>query len=188
MLNLDTHEGRLNFGCRLRAARKSRFESQASFAEAMRVTRDSVANWESGRRAPEVNKFSKICTLLDIDLGYLLSEYDESTEARHIIRNETGLSEGAIQTLQAFKSKEGGEMYLILLSAMIEQPELFQLIGQMRYFISWLDECEAVDKSDSAALDAAEYKKNSERYGVSYCFDKLLDAVLEQLKEAPDNG
>ena len=71
---------------------------------------------------------------------------------------------------------------------MIEQPELFQLIGQMRYFISRLDECEAVDKSDSAALDAAEYKKNSERYGVSYCFDKLLDAVLEQLKEAPDNG
>ena len=61
-------------------------------------------------------------------------------------------------------------------------------------YINRLAEYETVDKNDPAAFDAAEYKINSERYGVTYSFEKLLDDVLVRLsdkyaqKEARGNG
>ena len=72
-------------------------------------------------------------------------------------------------------------MYLIMLSAMIESPELYRLIGQIRYYIDRLTEYEASSNDDPAAFDAAEYKIASERYGVAYSFEKLLNDVLERL-------
>ena len=47
--------------------------------------------------------------------------------------------------------------------------------------IDRLAEYEASSKDDPAAFDAAEYKIASERYGVTYSFEKLLNDVLERL-------
>lgn len=190
MLILNTNAAMREFGRRLKVARKKRYSSQAEFAEALSVKQDTVSKWESGRNAPEISTLFDICALLDIDLGYLLSEYDETTDTRHIIQEETGLSEEAIKCLQSLNMKEqaGGDMYLVMLSAMIESPELYRLIGQIRYYIDRLAEYETANKNDPAASDAAEYKINSERYGVTYSFEKLLDDVLERLSNKYTNG
>ena len=171
------------FGRRLKVARKKRYSSQAEFADALSVKQDTVSKWESGRNTPEISTLCEICNLLDIDLGYLLSEYDETTDTRHIIRKEIGLSEEAIKCLQSLNTKvqAGGDLYLIMLSTMIESPELYRLIGQIRYYIDRLAEYEASSKDDPAAFDASEYKITSERYGVTYSFEKLLNDVLERL-------
>ena len=190
MLILNTNDAMREFGRRLKVARKKRYSSQAEFAEALSVKQDTVSKWESGRNAPEISTLFDICALLDIDLGYLLSEYDETTDTRHIIQEETGLSEEAIKCLQSLnmKAQAGGDMYLVMLSAMIESPELYRLIGQIRYYIDRLAEYETANKDDPAASDAAEYKINSERYGVTYSFEKLLDDVLERLSNKYTNG
>lgn len=196
MLILNADSALREFGLRLKTARKRKYRSQEEFADALQVRRDTVSKWESGRNVPEVSTLFDICELLDIDIGYLLSEYKETTETRHIIQAETGLSEEAIKCLQSLNPQAhvGGDMYLIMLSTMIESPELYRLIGQIRHYINRLAEYETVDKNDPAAFDAAEYKINSERYGVTYSFEKLLDDVLVRLsdkyaqKEARGNG
>ena len=183
MMILNTDTAMREFGRRLKVARKKRYSSQAEFADALSVKQDTVSKWESGRNTPEISTLCEICNLLDIDLGYLLSEYDETTDTRHIIQEETGLSEEAIKCLQSLnmKAQAGGDMYLVMLSAMIESPELYRLIGQIRYYIDRLAVYEASSKDDPAAFDEAEYKITSERYGVTYSFEKLLNDVLERL-------
>lgn len=196
MMILNTDTAMREFGRRLKVARKKRYSSQAEFADALSVKQDTVSKWESGRNTPEISTLCEICNLLDIDLGYLLSEYDETTDTRHIIWKETGLREDAIKCLQSLntKAQAGGDLYLIMLSTMIESPELYRLIGQIRYYIDRLAEYEASSKDDPAAFDAAEHKITSERYGVTYSFEKLLNDVLERLsgkytnREASTNG
>lgn len=190
MMILNTDTAMREFGRRLKVARKKRYSSQAEFADALSVKQDTVSKWESGRNTPEISTLCEICNLLDIDLGYLLSEYDETTDTRHIIWKETGLREDAIKCLQSLntKAQAGGDLYLIMLSTMIESPELYRLIGQIRYYIDRLAEYEASSKDDPAAFDAAEYKIASERYGVAYSFEKLLNDVLERLSDKYSNG
>ena len=190
MLILNTDTAMREFGRRLKVARKRKYGTQAEFADALNVKQDTVSKWESGRNTPEISTLCEICNLLDIDLGYLLSEYDETTDTRHFIREETGLSEEAVKCLQSLnmKAQVGGDLYLIMLSAMIESPELYRLIGQIRYYVNRLAEYEATSKDDPAAFDAAEYKITSERYGVIYSFEKLLNDVLERLSDKYSNG
>ncbi len=65
------------FGIRLKELRRERGLTQAQLAEKARVSRSSVANWESGIRFPDIDALKLIATLFNVPTDYLygLSDY-----------------------------------------------------------------------------------------------------------------
>ena len=167
-----------------------------ALAHELKVSRQAVSQYQDGSTQPNLQKLAEIAKYFGVSVDWLLGLTDMPTPNMDVraIANYTHLSDKAIERLNSLTAIEGGDMYLIMLSAMIESPELYRLIGQIRYYIDRLAEYEASSKDDPAAFDAAEYKIASERYGVTYSFEKLLNDMLERLsdkhsnEEAPDNG
>lgn len=155
-----------------------------------------MSQYQDGSTQPNLQSLAEIAKYFGVSTDWLLGLTDMRTPNMDVraIANYIHLSDKAIERLNSLTAIEGGDMYLIMLSAMIESPELYRLIGQIRYYIDRLTEYEASSNDDPAAFDAAEYKIASERYGVTYSFEKLLNDVLERLsgkytnREAATNG
>ena len=59
------------FGRRLCALRKEKNMTQSELAMKARVTRSSVANWETGLRFPDIDALKLIATLFNVPVDYL---------------------------------------------------------------------------------------------------------------------
>ena len=64
-------------GERLKKVRKDRGYTQVSLAEALGVSKGSVAMWETGKRNPEFEALDALLTLLDVRYDYLTGKSDE---------------------------------------------------------------------------------------------------------------
>ena len=67
------------FGQALLLARKQKGLSQQELADALPVSRSSVANWEADRRLPNATIIAKIAEILDIDVSQLLDAANEDS-------------------------------------------------------------------------------------------------------------
>lgn len=56
---------------RIKRARRERGWSQAELARRMSVTQPSVAEWESGRKAPNMKNLVRLAKLLDVGFEWL---------------------------------------------------------------------------------------------------------------------
>ncbi len=95
-------------GKRIQEERKlAGFKTQGSLAEKVGLSfesRQTVANWESGKAMPQLTEMLLMCNIFKCELGYLLCEYDFKTRAATDIHEETLLSEIAISKLKEYKS------------------------------------------------------------------------------------
>lgn len=64
-------------GSRLKKARKDHGYTQVSLAEALGVSKGSVAMWETGKRNPEFDTLEELLSLLEISYDYLTGKTDE---------------------------------------------------------------------------------------------------------------
>ena len=183
------------FPTRLRELLAPKGVTITALADKLEISRQAVSQYQDGSTQPNLQSLAEIAKYFGVSTDWLLGLTDVRTPSMDVraIANYTHLSDKAIERLNSLTAIEGGDLYLIMLSAMIESPELYRLIGQIRYYIDRLAEYEASSKDDPAAFDAAEYKITSERYGVTYSFEKLLNDVLERLSdkytmEASSNG
>ncbi len=76
---------RILFAETLRKLRADKGLSQRELAEAMYVTRSTVARWESGSRLPDAVMISRLAGCLGIDVNMLLSAAAESDDAPNVI-------------------------------------------------------------------------------------------------------
>ena len=60
------------FADQLKAARRSCGHTQASLADALGVSKGTVAMWETGKRHPSLEKVGEISVLLGISTDYLI--------------------------------------------------------------------------------------------------------------------
>lgn len=60
------------FADHLKAARRSCGHSQASLADALGVSKGTVAMWETGKRHPSLEKVGEISDLLGVSTDYLI--------------------------------------------------------------------------------------------------------------------
>lgn len=105
MIDFNSNIGKQIFGDRIKDRRKEKgFGSQEEFSEALGVQRVTVSSWERGGNIPDLANLSKICSVLDVDLGYLCGEYDEATEILSLVCDKTNLSEKAVITLMSNKT------------------------------------------------------------------------------------
>ena len=78
------------FADQLKAARRSCGHTQASLADALGVSKGTVAMWETGKRHPSLEKVSEISVLLGVSTDYLIKGNDTAHlttaqgRARHI--------------------------------------------------------------------------------------------------------
>ncbi len=178
------------FPTRLRELLAPKGVTITALADKLEISRQAVSQYQDGSTQPNLQSLAEIAKYFGVSTDWLLGLTDMRTPNMDVraIANYTHLSDKAIELLNSLTAIEGGEMYLIMLSTMIESPELYRLIGQIRYYVDRLAEYEATSKDDPAAFDAAEYKITSERYGVIYSFEKLLNDVLERLSDKYSNG
>lgn len=73
------------FGKTLLAVRKQKGLSQQQLADALPVSRSSVANWEADRRLPSATIIAKIAEILDIDIAELLASAAQETARLAVI-------------------------------------------------------------------------------------------------------
>lgn len=63
-------------GLRLKKVRKERGYTQISLAEALGVSKGSVAMWETGKRNPEFETLEQLLSILDVSYDYLTGKSD----------------------------------------------------------------------------------------------------------------
>ena len=107
------------FGARLKAARGDKGVSRQEFCDAINTCADRptrrnkldelslerLKKWEYGENPVDLEWLPTICSVLQIDVGYLFGEYEEHTRVISDISAETGLSSDAVTYLQTFKSR-----------------------------------------------------------------------------------
>lgn len=83
-------------GSRLKEARKKHGYTQVSLAEALGVSKGSIAMWETGKRNPEFDTLEELLSLLDVSYDYLTGKTDEEG---HNTPSEESLKQIAVWTI-----------------------------------------------------------------------------------------
>ncbi|MBQ3797922.1 MAG: response regulator [Butyrivibrio sp.] len=89
------------FGELIKNLRNERQISQQQLADMLYVNRSSVANWENGRRIPDLVVLSRLIKALNVDASVITNAMDDSKALPEvvIIDDETILLKGAIGIL-----------------------------------------------------------------------------------------
>ena len=74
-----------NFGELLKKYRNECNYSQQQLAEKVQVDRTTVANWENGRRVPDLIVLSKIAEVFNVDISVFTSSLDSSHSQPNVI-------------------------------------------------------------------------------------------------------
>lgn len=61
----------------LKDARIDKLVTQQELANKLKVTRNCIANWETGRRKIDIIEYQKLCKALDINHDELLKKVDK---------------------------------------------------------------------------------------------------------------
>ena len=70
------------FAERLKEMRKKNGYTQVSLAEALGVSKGTVAMWETGKRNPDFEKLHEICDIFDRRMEYMLGYSDDESSPR----------------------------------------------------------------------------------------------------------
>lgn len=84
-------------GERLKKVRKERGYTQVSLAEALGVSKGSVAMWETGKRNPEFETLEELLTLLDVSYDYLTGRTDDEGYHNHTKKDKKQITAWAIE-------------------------------------------------------------------------------------------
>jgi transcriptional regulator with XRE-family HTH domain len=107
-------------GERIQKERQALRLSQTNLCIKLNLGRNSLVDFEKGRKLPQLDTLTNMCKLFDCDMGYLLCEYDCKYHNAADIKAETGLSEKAINSIMQQKisanlfGTKGNNLNLIL--------------------------------------------------------------------------
>ena len=85
------------FADQLKAARKSCGHTQASLADALCVSKGTVAMWETGKRRPSFDMLDKLSDLFDRRLDYIMGTSDDSSSPKQAAGNAELLGKWIVQ-------------------------------------------------------------------------------------------
>lgn len=119
---MDYFMGKKEIGSRLKAIRKTKYKSQESFAEALKIAdRKTISKWETGETEIPITRLSDICRLLDCDLDYIFGKIKPPKNSINNVMEETGLTEQASRILL-------DEEYKDILNALLIDENFIKLL------------------------------------------------------------
>lgn len=80
-------------GQKLKTLRKGRKMSQERLGEELGLTRATISNWETGRRAPHLSELKRVCEYFGVSLDYMGvmptdEVFDLISRAREVFKSE----------------------------------------------------------------------------------------------------
>lgn len=125
-------------GARIRKERQEKGFTQGALAKYLHLSaesRQSINNYENGKRLPAFEDFLSMLALFECEAGYLLCEYDCKTKDATNITAKTGLSEKAINKIVALNNSSISEV-MITLSKIIEHENFEELLRAIHIHIA----------------------------------------------------
>ncbi len=69
----------MNFGEKLKKARMDKGITQTELANLLEITQQGYANYENGRREPDIKTLIRLANFFDVSLDYLIGATDDPT-------------------------------------------------------------------------------------------------------------
>lgn len=91
-----------------------------------------VAQWESGKKKPGTDALIRLCNALDCDIDYILGAIDVPRRAVYDIKEQTGLSDSAVNLLVEAKQRNYNAG-LDILSALLSDQKFWEAIANLNY-------------------------------------------------------
>ena len=91
-----------------------------------------VAQWESGKKKPGTDALIRLCNALDCDIDYILGAIDVPRRAVYDIKEQTGLSDSAVNSLVEEKQRNYNAG-LDILSALLSDQKFWEAIANLNY-------------------------------------------------------
>ena len=171
-------------GNKLFNIRKEKKLSQAKLASAVGVTRQTIYLWESNQSLPDVEKVSKLCKALDVDLSELVDGIETQ-------KDEENLSEKVEIKEIKKNSKNIKKMFIIVFIVILCSYSLMSIMKSIKLntiLIKWKE----LKSSDKYYIEVSEYliDKNHEnneilenRFYEIYYNNSVFKKVFKDSKE-----
>ena len=91
-----------------------------------------VAQWESGKKKPGTDALIRLCNALDCDIDYILGAIDVPRRAVYDVKEQTGLSDSAVNSLMEAKQRNYNAG-LDILSALLSDRKFWEAIANLNY-------------------------------------------------------
>lgn len=160
-------------------------------AEKINVTRQTIAKWESGKSSPTVEDLLQLCNVFGCDYGYLIGDYECRTRKATDIRDETGLSELAIDNLLVCAgAPDEGKIDELLTECPHDNLRAYEIgrFAKIRFIELLLENSDELERLAVAAYD---YRRQMQLYersplhdikGIRH--DQFAGVAKEEAKEA----
>lgn len=116
-----------SFAMRIKRERQKRGWTQVEFANRLNLSKQTINNWESGRRTPDPSTVVAISELLDVSTDYLLGK-----------KNNTPLTQEHLTTINDAVNTHLGEDISIMFKDINDWDE--EKIKKLKTFIELIDE------------------------------------------------
>lgn len=157
----DTKTIKLTVGANIRNARKQKKLTMQRLSDILSASKkapvlrgrvdtisiDRLKMWENGTNPVELEWLPALCEVLECDIGYLFGEYGELTRQASDVCKETGLSENAVEVLQALNGRSKSSLLVeniintldLLLENTDERKLAHEVIPLLEYISAYLN-------------------------------------------------
>lgn len=161
-------------------------------AAQINVARQTISKWEQGKGVgPTVLDLQRMCDVFGCDYGYLIGDYECRTRKATDIRNETGLSELAIDNLLVCAgAPDEGKIDELLTECPHDNLRAYEIgrFAKIRFIELLLENSDELERLAVAAYD---YRRQMQLYensplhdikGIRH--DQFAGVAKEEAKEA----
>lgn len=148
-------------GDRLAALRKARQLTQEQCAEELGITQSKYNKWENNRNAPDYETVCNLARFYNTTTDYLLGVDELPTRSGTDIAARTGLSEGAIDTLEYVLNESGDKnnSYTRTVNTLLENRQVIGSIAMYLYYkLKKTDSTVPTEEDESLQLIEAVYQ------------------------------
>lgn len=167
-------------GKQIAKERKQRKISQDGFIELLNqrgisIGRNRLSAIENGKDSSfSLNELFSICDIFQCDAGFLLGEYEEKTQDKHFIHQQTGLTETAIDFLRPHSQDWQTGVLSLLLE---EYPDFVGVLASIYEYYGYY----ATAEKDKATFVRESYAARAELKGAGVnAWDKMLELASKQ--------
>lgn len=119
----------MEFGEKIRKARKDKKMTQREFAELIGAKHNSISNWENNQNKPDPDTIEKICGVLEISPSYLFAQEPQITfseKEKVLLANYNKLNDiGKKKLIEYSEDLTGNKNYSIATAIQNNQIPLF---------------------------------------------------------------